>query len=627
MARILELVLFIITVNGLCGHAVFLDSEEAKSLLRRTRRENSLFEETRQGNLERECIEEQCDQEEAREVFENTDEVAQFWKYYEVCRQFGIGTSEFRWCLENCNDKSISANQDRLQRCIEGTCIVGIGLFYKGNVSVTRSGIECQHWYSKFPHQPKLNPKDYPDLEENFCRNPDESPEGPWCHTRDPTVQRETCAVLKCGEDPKPETVKPLIRAALTGPEDEPCVRREGRDYRGDLNITWNGKPCLPWIGSYSDFLPSQFTTAGLEGNYCRNPDGDREGVWCYTGGLNDTNMDYCQLNYCESGDIFEDSNDEFHLSGRSEGTTERTLFFDPNTFGMGEEACGMRPMFELQHKHDESEDELIRSYDGRVVHGDDAELGVAPWQVMLYRKRPQGMLCGASLISEKWVLTAAHCILYPPWGKNFSHNDLVVRVGKHLRAAHEKKQEQIAAIKKIILHPRYDWKENLNRDIALILLKRPVYFTKYVAPVCLPELAVARKLMRAGYKGRVTGWGNLQEMWSLSSKVHPRVLQLINLPIVDTRTCHSSTTIHITKNMFCAGYSPEDMKRGDACEGDSGGPFVMKNPEDNRWYQVGIVSWGEGCDKDGKYGIYTHLFRMLKWIKKNVDREAARGR
>uniref|UniRef100_A0A4W6DU38 Prothrombin n=1 Tax=Lates calcarifer TaxID=8187 RepID=A0A4W6DU38_LATCA len=495
----------------------FLSSQRAAQVLVRSRRANQLFEELKPGNLERECVEEICDHEEAREVFEQPVKTENFWKTYLDCK--GTEMSRTR------------DNINTVRQCIDGQCIFGKGVNYEGDINITVSGRQCQYWSSSFPHpiirefnasEPNSN------LKENFCRNPDNRPEGPWCFTKDPTVQKEACSVPRCGRVP--------AKDQLVG-----------------------------------DVLIETGDTDGRE---------------------------------------------------RSVLTPSRKRFFNPRSFGEGEGECGLRPLFEKENKKDAKEEELLESYRGsRIVGGDKAEVASAPWQVMLYKRSPQELLCGASLISNQWILTAAHCILYPPWNKNFTKDDILVRLGKHSRTQFEQGVEKIVAIDDIIVHPKYNWKENLNRDIALLHLRRPVPFTNEIFPVCLPNRKVAQDLMSEGYKGRVTGWGNLKETWNPAARNLPSVLQQIHLPIVDQDTCRGSTSVRITDNMFCAGYKPEDTKRGDACEGDSGGPFVMKYPAENRWYQMGIVSWGEGCDRDGKYGFYTHVYRMSRWMRKVIDK------
>ena len=63
---------------------------------------------------------------------------------------------------------------------------------------------------------------------------------------------------------------------------------------------------------------------------------------------------------------------------------------------------------------------------------------------------------------------------------------------------------------------------------------------------------------------------------------------------------------------MFCEGYSQEIL--GDACHGDSGGPFLMTL--ENKWYLVGVVSWGEGCGTENKFGFYTRISNYISWIQ-----------
>ncbi|XP_005384064.1 PREDICTED: prothrombin [Chinchilla lanigera] len=590
---------------------VFLAPQRALSLLQRVRRANSGFlEELRKGNLERECVEEQCSYEEAFEALESSSATDAFWAKYTACT-------------------SVRKPRETFMECLEGHCARDLGMNYRGDVNVTRSGIECQLWSSRYPHRPEVNHTSHPNagLLENFCRNPDGSSAGPWCYTTDPTVRREECSVPVCGEARL--TVEMIPRARGTGldvsPSPEDCVPERGRHYRGRLAVTSQGSPCLPWAGEQAkslsqdkDFSPE----VKLEENFCRNPNKDEEGAWCFVAGEN-RDFQYCDLNYCEEV-LEEEAADglaEEAIGGRTT-TEDFQPFFDEKTFGLGETDCGLRPLFEKKGVKDTTEEQLLDSYiDGRIVEGWDAETGIAPWQVMLFRKTPQELLCGASLISDRWVLTAAHCIMYPPWDKNFTHNDLLVRIGKHARSRYERNMEKISMLEKIYIHPRYNWRENLDRDIALLKLKRPLSFSNYIHPVCLPDKQTVLSLLQAGHKGRVTGWGNLREVWKSSpNEVQPSVLQVVNLPIVDRRTCRASTRIRITDNMFCAGFKPEEGKRGDACEGDSGGPFVMKSPFNHRWYQMGIVSWGEGCDRDGKYGFYTHVFRLKKWIQKVIE-------
>ncbi|KAH0620752.1 hypothetical protein JD844_021482 [Phrynosoma platyrhinos] len=118
----------------------------------------------------------------------------------------------------------------------------------------------------------------------------------------------------------------------------------------------------------------------------------------------------------------------------------------------------------------------------------------------------------------------------------------------------YERNMEKIVMLDKIIIHPKYNWKENLDRDIALLRLKKPVAFSDYIQPVCLPTKEIVQSLLLAGYKGRVTGWGNLFETWTTNPSVLPNVLQQVNLPIVGRETCKASTNIKVTDNMFCAG-------------------------------------------------------------------------
>lgn len=105
---------------------------------------------------------------------------------------------------------------------------------------------------------------------------------------------------------------------------------------------------------------------------------------------------------------------------------------------------------------------------------------------------------------------------------------------------------------------------------------------------------------------GMVSGFGRLGEGREPSS-----ILQRLSVPYVDRRTCIESTPLRISQRMFCAGY---DTIAKDACQGDSGGPHVTRYRD--TYFVTGVVSWGEGCARKGKYGVYTQVSKYIQWIR-----------
>ncbi|NWS65608.1 FA7 factor, partial [Crotophaga sulcirostris] len=236
-----------------------------------------------------------------------------------------------------------------------------------------------------------------------------------------------------------------------------------------------------------------------------------------------------------------------------------------------------------------------------RITGGTLCHRGHCPWQVILFVQDIG--FCGGSLISSRWVVTAAHCLdlacltFY-----------LVMNTGDFDKYQREFKEQKIP-VERSWTHPHYD-SNNYNSDIALLYLSSDVIFNEYVIPICLPSPNLARLLSEEGRIGMVSGWGATHDRGSTL-----RFLMKVQLPIVNMETCQHSTDRLITDNMFCAGYSTEVA---DACKGDSGGPFTVSYH--NTRFLLGIVSWGEGCAERGKYGVYTRVSNYIPWIKEVVE-------
>ena len=244
------------------------------------------------------------------------------------------------------------------------------------------------------------------------------------------------------------------------------------------------------------------------------------------------------------------------------------------------------------------------RNHAQRVTSAFVARKGDFPWMAQLWFIPHGKLYCGGSILNERWILTATHCIK----DKNAKAADLKIQVGDYDRLLPEQEQA-VYDVEEVITHPDFDY-DTFDNDVALIKVSRPIEFTNYIRPVCMPPKKLSKAMLQVGTYGTVAGWGKESE----ESETYPRFLKEITVPVRGQKTCRRSTNFSITANMFCAGY--EEANKGDACEGDSGAPFVMKH-SDGRWYVLGIVSWGEGCDNKDKFGFYTRLHRYTAWVKK----------
>ncbi|CAG02130.1 unnamed protein product [Tetraodon nigroviridis] len=237
-----------------------------------------------------------------------------------------------------------------------------------------------------------------------------------------------------------------------------------------------------------------------------------------------------------------------------------------------------------------------------RVVGGYLEEQGGSPWQVLLRRADGSGF-CGGTLISDQWVVSAAHCMQGP-----VDH----VTVGDYDKLRAEPGEQQIQ-VQKVLVHPHFH-AFTFDSDVALLRLARPVLRGPTAAPACLPDPHLSKYLLRRGSYGKVTGWGATRHLGRSS-----RFLRRVTLPVVSFEDCRASTEQVITDNMFCAGYLDASV---DACRGDSGGPFVVNYR--GTWFLTGVVSWGEGCAAEGKFGVYTRLGNFLNWITSTVSKVEA---
>ena len=246
-----------------------------------------------------------------------------------------------------------------------------------------------------------------------------------------------------------------------------------------------------------------------------------------------------------------------------------------------------------------------------RIVGGQDAPPGMAPWQVSLQYSRDGrwSHFCGGSLISPSWVLTAAHCIDGSrPGDVSVAHGSQSLSSGGERRTP-----------ERFVVHEGYT-RASQGDDIALIRLSEP--FSSVATTVQLQSRVLERRFGAPGACSVVTGWGSV-EAWSpgrsrSSDRTLPDRLRAVDLPILDNPACAAVYgSDAITAGQVCAGYEQGTM---DSCQGDSGGPLVVPGGPTG-WTQIGVVSWGAGCAQPRAYGVYTRVSHYVDWILEQTAR------
>lgn len=158
--------------------------------------------------------------------------------------------------------------------------------------------------------------------------------------------------------------------------------------------------------------------------------------------------------------------------------------------------------------------------------------------------------------------------------------------------------------------HPDFDY-QTITNDIALIKLRHaPSGFTQ-PGYACLPSEDYTPPTDQLC---TIVGWGKLKNTHVYGSNS----LQEVQVPVVRHRKCERVFDYVITPQQVCAGY-----KRGgkDSCAGDSGGPLLCNLGDGgvSRYVIYGVTSYGEGCGRRGKYGIYTKVSSYRDWIYQTI--------
>jgi len=232
-----------------------------------------------------------------------------------------------------------------------------------------------------------------------------------------------------------------------------------------------------------------------------------------------------------------------------------------------------------------------------RIIGGTEASPGMFPWQC-LYRTTDGG-LCGCSVLSRRWVITAAHCTEDTP------ARNIRITMGVTNR---RRDVGQTFLVDLKIEHEDYN-PATLENDIALLFLDREAVFNSLVRNISVPPQGSD---VTVGKSCVISGWGTTSETATSS----PSILQHANVPVLSNRKCQTYLrSIRVVDVFLCAGFEEGGI---DTCQGDSGGPLACFNEEQGKYYLQGLTSFGFNCARVRSPGVYTRVSEFGDWIREN---------
>ncbi|XP_063989284.1 chymotrypsin-1-like [Diachasmimorpha longicaudata] len=225
------------------------------------------------------------------------------------------------------------------------------------------------------------------------------------------------------------------------------------------------------------------------------------------------------------------------------------------------------------------------------VVGGNTSPDHKYPYQVSLRTGNPPQHFCSGSIIHEKWILTAAHCV-----DKQDLSQAIVVAGTNYLTEGGESYK-----ISCCIVHPDYeDWH---YEDIALLRMEKPILFNSFVVPIPLPQEDITDFSVLANF----AGWGRTENRGAI-----PNELQEIKLKIISFENCKKMRR-EITEEHVC---TLNDHGHG-TCQGDSGGPLTVNGE------QVGITSYSTRYCAIGYPDVFTKVWAYTDWIEEVQEKNA----